>query len=92
MTIRLYPGAPPVLGDAERIPSQERARLRAAALRAKRLHPGPLGELVSRELLAYADFGIGFGRDSLIPRLCAQVLAETVDNDVLVDLSAQKQP
>ncbi|MEJ3653518.1 hypothetical protein WEH80_11090 [Actinomycetes bacterium KLBMP 9759] len=76
MTIRLYPGEPPVRGDAEPLPSHDRARLRAAALHAKRIYPGSLGELVSRELLAYADFGFGFGRDALIPRLASEVLDE----------------
>lgn len=53
----------------------ESARLRTAALQARRSYPGPLGELVSRELTAYADFGYRLSNDGLIPRLATAVLA-----------------
>lgn len=75
MTIRLYPGAAPVQGDAERLHLHESARLRAAALHARRVIPGPLGELVHRELIAYAEFGYRFAADALIPRLATEILA-----------------
>lgn len=35
----------------------ERSAMRNAAYRAKRLYPGPVGDLVSRELLAWEDLG-----------------------------------
>ena len=53
----------------------ERSRLRAAALHARRVLPGGVGELVQRELTSYADFGWRFSGDALIPRLAAEILA-----------------
>jgi hypothetical protein len=52
----------------------ERARYRAAADYALRRYPGPVGELIHRELSAYADFGHRFAHDALIPHLAADVL------------------
>jgi hypothetical protein len=75
MTIRLHPGPEPIRGDADRLPLHESSRLRAAALHARRTIPGPLGELVHRELIAYAEFGYRFGADALIPRLADAMLA-----------------
>ena len=54
----------------------ERTDIRTAALRARRLYPGEVGELLYRELLAFADFGHRFARDALIPELAARILAE----------------
>jgi hypothetical protein len=75
MTIRLYPAPPPIEGTAERLELHERSRFRAAAQRARQLYPGSLGELVHRELTAYADFGYRFTREALIVRLAAEILA-----------------
>ena len=75
MTVRLYPGAAPIGGNAELLQMHESSRLRAAALHARRTIPGALGELVYRELVAYAEFGYRFGADALIPRLAGEVLA-----------------
>jgi hypothetical protein len=72
------PAAAPLRGDATTIPLHERSRMRAAALHARRLYPGGLGELVYRELVAYADFGYRFTADALIPRLAAEILATVV--------------
>lgn len=58
----------------------EAAEVRAlalAAVRARTVHPGPVGELIQREIRAYLDFGHRFGHDAaLIGRLAAEVLAE----------------
>ncbi|GAA4544306.1 hypothetical protein [Pseudonocardia xishanensis] len=54
----------------------EQTDIRAAAVRARRMYPGEIGELVYRELLAYADFGHRFARDALIPDLAARILTE----------------
>jgi hypothetical protein len=51
----------------------EKARYRAAAVLARRIYPGPLGELVHRELTAYAEFGYRVSDDGLIPRLAAAI-------------------
>jgi hypothetical protein len=64
-----YPGAPP------RMDRHEISRLRAAAEHARRALPGPLGELVARELLAHAELGYRGAVDALLPRLACQVLA-----------------
>lgn len=67
------------IGDLTgRIRAQELARIRTAARRATALHPGPMGELLARELRAFADFGHRFGPDALIERLAAEVLAAEV--------------
>jgi len=52
----------------------ERARYRAAAEYALRRYPGPVGELIHRELSAYAEFGHRFARDGLIPDLARNML------------------
>ena len=80
MTIQLFPGAPPITGDAPLLGFPQRARCREAAHRARNAYPGPLGELVARELTSYAEFGYRFG-DGLIPRLVAAVLAEPPADD-----------
>lgn len=62
-------------GEPSAAQRRESARYRAAARHARQLYPGPVGELVFRELSAYADFGFRFAGDGLIPRLVATVLA-----------------
>lgn len=80
MTIRLFPGAPRIRGDAPELAQHGRSRCRQAACHARRVYPGPLGELVFRELSAYAEFGYRFDSDGLIPRLAAAVLATRADH------------
>jgi hypothetical protein len=75
------PTSAPMRGDATTLPLHERSRMRAAALHARRIYPGRLGELVCRELLAYADFGYQFTADALIPRLAAEILATAVPEE-----------
>jgi hypothetical protein len=52
----------------------ERIRIRNAAHRAKRLYPGPVGELLFRELLMWEEFGYRFGGTALAEQLCDHVL------------------
>ena len=61
-------------GDAVALAAHERSR-RAPPPRARAPLPGPLGDLVHRELLAYAEFGYRMTSDALIPRLAADILA-----------------
>lgn len=75
MTITLQPASPRISSNAAELAMHERSRYRAAAGHARRVYPGPLGELVFRELYAYAEFGYRFGKDGLIQRLAAAVLA-----------------
>jgi hypothetical protein len=72
------PTSIPLRGDATPLPFHERSRMRAAALHARRLYPGWVGELLYRELCAYADFGYRFSKDALIPRLATEILAKVV--------------
>jgi len=78
MLYATHPPSAPQRGDATPLPFHERSRIRAAALHARRLYPGGVGELVHRELCAYADFGYRFSNDALIPRLAAEILAKVV--------------
>jgi hypothetical protein len=71
----------PLGGNAPGLAAHERSRVRAAALHARRVYPGGLGELAYRELVAYADFGYRFAADSLIPRLVAEILAKSVPEE-----------
>jgi hypothetical protein len=56
-------------------------RLRAAAFRAPRLYPGPVGELLSRELLSWEEFGYRFGGSRLIMRLIDHLLQTPITPD-----------
>jgi hypothetical protein len=74
-TWRLPPA--PYRGPAGRPPGAgavDPARLDSAARRALVAYPGPVGELVSRELTAYLSFGHRFDGGSLIAGLVDQVL------------------
>ena len=62
-------------GDAAALRLHEKTRLRAAAHHARRALPGPVGDLIHRELLAYAEFGYRMWGDALIPRLAADILS-----------------
>jgi hypothetical protein len=75
------PAPPAARGDAPRLPLHEQARYRAAAHHARRVFPGPVGELVSTELLACAEFGHELADDGLGSRLAAQVLALPADTN-----------
>jgi hypothetical protein len=75
MTVRQFPSQAPLRGDAAPLNAHERAKVRAAAHHSRRVYPGPLGELVHRELTAYAEFGYRFAIDALVPRLATEILA-----------------
>jgi hypothetical protein len=77
MTIRNPAAAHGIAGSIEPLAHHEASRLRAAAHHARRVYPGPLGELVSRELTAYADFGHRLAADGLATRLARHVLTLT---------------
>jgi hypothetical protein len=52
----------------------DRDRLHEAAQRALVRYPGPVGQLVQREIEAYLDFGHGFAHASLITRLVEDLM------------------
>jgi hypothetical protein len=47
----------------------DKGRIRAAAVRATQLYPGPVGELIARELGAWEAFGYRLDQSGLIARL-----------------------
>jgi hypothetical protein len=58
----------------EKLDHHDKMKIRAAAFQAKRQYPGPVGELICKELLDWEDFGFRFGnRGGLIGRLVAEV-------------------
>ena len=63
----------------DRMSVPEKTRLRAAAFRATRLYPGPVGELLSRELLTWEEFGYRFGGSSLILLVVDHILKSQID-------------
>jgi hypothetical protein len=71
----LVPAQPVITGDVPGLEFHEKTRLNAAAYHARRVYPGPVGELVDRELRARAEFGHALAGDGLAPRLAAQILA-----------------
>ncbi|MFC5950046.1 hypothetical protein ACFQH9_17375 [Pseudonocardia lutea] len=75
MTIRLVTGPPRLTGTAAELAPPDRSRFRAAAHHARRVYPGCVGELLHRELTAFAEFGHRFDRDGLVPRLATEILA-----------------
>jgi hypothetical protein len=48
---------------------EEKQDLRAAAFKAQRVYPGPVGALIYREIQDWVEFGYRFGNASLIRQL-----------------------
>lgn len=57
----LLPIIPAVNVRLEAMPVTDRMRLRAAAFRATRVYPGPVGNLICKELQAWEEIGIRLG-------------------------------
>jgi hypothetical protein len=57
----------------------ERMRLRAAAFRATRVYPGPVGELISRELLSWEEFGYRLGARGMIMGIVDAVMNAPIE-------------
>lgn len=57
----------------------EKMRLRAAAFRVTRLYPGIVGEVLSKELLTWEEFGYRLGTNGMIVRLVDHVLKTPID-------------
>jgi hypothetical protein len=66
---------PPDIAPPPRMDHHEKMRMRTAAHHATQVFPGPAGELVQKELLAWEMFGwrLGPGQNALVPRLVEQV-------------------
>lgn len=54
--------------------SAEKMRLREAARRATQLYPGSIGQVLSRELTTWEDFGFRICGHSLVWKLVGQLL------------------
>lgn len=66
----------------DRMTQQDKMRLRAAAFRATKLYPGPIGSLVSREILSWEEFGIRLGPDSLVAAAVDQILKAEIAGNI----------
>ena len=62
------------MAPPERMDNHMKMRLRAAAFRATRVYPGPVGELLSREILTWEEFGYRLGGGQLMMRVVDYVL------------------
>jgi hypothetical protein len=69
----------PALPTDDALDTTTRGRMRIAAFRAMRLYPGPVGELVCRELLSWAEFGHRLGGHGFVMRLTEAVLPSERD-------------
>jgi len=69
------PGAPDA-GPVERTEAADRVRIREAAARAAQVYPGPVGELLSRELMSWEQFGYRLGSRTAIMQIVDQILRE----------------
>jgi hypothetical protein len=59
----------------------ERSTYRAAAVRAEKLYPGPIGKLISRELIALDEFGWRLSNDSLINQARDQIMKQWAEHE-----------
>jgi hypothetical protein len=73
MPVYVLPGGVQTSGPVP-MDHHEKARLRTAAFRVTRLYPGPMGELASREILMWEEFGYRLGNGGLMSRLVDHVL------------------
>lgn len=71
------PNTTPPQDPPPKFEQHERMRLRAAAFHATRLYPGPVGELLSKELFAWEEFGYRLGGTALVMRLVDHILKAT---------------
>ncbi|MQA12775.1 MAG: hypothetical protein GEV09_00995 [Pseudonocardiaceae bacterium] len=55
-----------------------RSRFRAAAYRAKQIYPGAVGELLSREIMSWEEFGYRLGGEALMSQVVTDVLDRPV--------------
>ena len=73
-----------------RLEAHEKMQVRAAAHRAKQLYPGPVGDLVARELLDWEQFGYRFTGPSTA--LLRHVLTAPMPDPESVGQEPRRQP
>lgn len=61
-----------------RLDDHERERIKAAAARALKVFPGPIGAFLSRELVAWEQVGLRFENGSLTARTIDAILATPI--------------
>jgi len=71
------PAPPPLDRDAS-ADHDGRIRLRTAAARARRVYPGPIGQLISREISNWEEYGYRLGGRGLIGAIVDQVMRTPV--------------
>ena len=62
-----------------RMDPHEIMRYRAAALRATRIYPGAIGQLISREIIVWSDFGYRLGEHSVVREAVDQIMKTTAE-------------
>lgn len=67
-----------VPGTPGRLSIHDVQQLGLASSRARARYPGPVGELIVREIWAYTDFGHRFDSTGAVPRIVAELLADPV--------------
>lgn len=67
-----------VPGTPGRLAIPDVQQLGLATSRARARYPGPVGELIEREIWAYTEFGHRFGGSGVVPRIVAELLADPV--------------
>ncbi|MFC5992934.1 hypothetical protein ACFQE5_01765 [Pseudonocardia hispaniensis] len=76
----VYTSDTPPLHRPPKLEPHQLLRIRAAAHHAKKIYPGPVGELIAHELLAWAEFGYLLDRAGLTNRLADHVLAQPLSD------------
>jgi hypothetical protein len=66
-----------VLSPPPSMNPHERMRIRSAAFQATQTYPGPIGELIARELLSWEEFGYRLGATGPIMRLVDTIMYST---------------
>jgi hypothetical protein len=67
----------------------EKAAFRQAAFRARNVYPGPVGELIAKELLAIEEFGYRMGAEAFGRRLIAAVETAAIKTHVSTQSAAR---
>jgi hypothetical protein len=66
----------------ERFEHHERQRLRTAAFRAQRVYPGPVGELLYAEIMAWEEFGWRLGSKKQMMTLVDHIMKTSMPDKV----------
>lgn len=64
--------------EEARLRGLQRTQLRTAAVRARKLYPGPVGELVAQEIAIWDEMGFRFGGKAPMMRLVEYLMAQPV--------------